>query len=127
MTRGPGRGCKVIRARGDKLDWRRLIDRYGKYWRALYAHVVLFGFIYPSDRDRIPTWVVQELSSRVLEETKKGNGKEKICFGTIISRQQYLIDVTQWDYKDARLQPLGNMSAGEIAEWTKGIEKDGAK
>src|SRR5512140_1407434 len=25
----------VIRAMGAKLDWRRLIDRYGKYWRGL--------------------------------------------------------------------------------------------
>ena len=49
------------------------------------------------------------------------------CNGTIISRQQFLIDINQWGYKDARLQPLGNMSADEITHWTAGIEKDGAK
>src|SRR2546422_1064445 len=38
----------VIHAVGDKLNWRRLILRYGQYWRALYAHLILFGFIYPS-------------------------------------------------------------------------------
>src|ERR1700692_1068177 len=51
----------VLHALGPKLDWRRLIDRYAAYWRVLYAHLILLGFIYPSDRDRIPPWVMKEL------------------------------------------------------------------
>ena len=117
----------VLHACGPKLDWRRLLDRYGSYWRALYAHLILFGFIYPSDRERIPKWVMEELGQRMQQELNSAPPKEKVCNGTIISRQQYLKDVTEWGYKDARLQPLGNMSAEEIAEWTKGIEIDGAK
>ena len=117
----------VLHAVGQKLDWRRLIDRYGKYWRVLYAHLILFGFIYPSDRDRIPAAVMEELGNRLARELQEAPPKEKICYGTIISRQQYLKDVTERGYKDARLQPLGNMSAEEIAHWTKGIEIDGAK
>lgn len=114
----------VIRARGPELDWQRLIDRYGKYWRALFAHVVLFGFIYPSDRSRIPAWVVDELTGRL--EHEKSDAPEKVCFGTIISRQQYLKDIKEWGYRDARLKPLGNMSASEIAHWTEGIAQDGS-
>jgi len=117
----------VFHAAGDRLDWRRLINRYGVLWRALYAHLVLFGFIYPSRRSQIPAWVMAELGGRMAEETRKGDTKEKICFGTILSRQQYLTDITQWGYKDARLQPLGNMDATEIAHWTAGIAVDGAK
>ena len=117
----------VLRAVGPRLDWRRLIDRYAAYWRVLYAHLTLFGFIYPSDRDRIPKWVMEELGNRLANETKQPPPKEKVCNGTIISRQQYLKDVTDWGYKDARLRPLGNLSAGEIAHWTKGIAIDGAK
>lgn len=117
----------VIHAVGPKLDWRRLIDRYGRHWRALYAHLVLFGFIYPSDRDRIPVSVMEELGGKLAQEVRQPPPKEKICFGTILSRQQYLKDVTEWGYKDARLRPLGNMSEEEIAHWTKGIEIDGAK
>jgi hypothetical protein len=117
----------VIRAVGAKLDWRRLIDRYDKYWRALYAHLILFGFIYPSDRATIPRWVMEELAGRVAEETKAGNAKEKVCNGTIISRQQYLIDINEWGYEDARLKPEGNMSADDIAHWTAGIALDGSK
>jgi len=117
----------VMRALGDKLDWRRLIDRYGIYWRALLAHIVLFGFVYPSDRSCVPTWVVGELGDRLRRETAEPDSPERVCFGTIISRQQYLKDIEEWGYRDARLQPLGTMSEDEIAHWTAGIAQDGSK
>jgi len=115
----------VIHAIGRKLNWRRLIDRYSQHWRALYAHLVLFGYIYPSDREAIPSWVMTELGDRLAEEQREEAPTEKICYGTIISRQQYLIDVNEWGYEDARLRPIGNMSAEDIAKWTAGIEIDG--
>ena len=117
----------VIHAIGENLDWRRLIDRYDRYWRVLYAHVILFGFIYPSKRSKIPRWVTDELSARLADETALGDSDDLTCFGTIISRQQYLTDVAEWGYHDARLEPRGNMSANEIAQWTAGIAEDGAK
>ncbi|MDP9361909.1 MAG: hypothetical protein M3P29_10695, partial [Acidobacteriota bacterium] len=117
----------VILAVGDRMDWRRLIDRYGRHWRALYAHLVLFGFIYPSKRSQVPAWVMAELGGHIAEETRQPDALEKICYGTIISRQQYLTDVDKWGFKDGRLRPIGNMSAEEIAHWTAGIEVDGHK
>lgn len=117
----------VIKAVGDRLDWRHLIDRYGRYWRALYAHLVLFGFIYPMHRSRIPRWVMDELGNRVAHETRQPDSDERVCYGTIVSRQQYLKDVQEWGYRDARLEPLGNMSEEQIAHWTAGIAQDGAK
>ena len=115
----------IIRAAGDRLDWKRLIHRYGPYWRALYAHVVLFGFIYPSDRDKVPAWVIDELTDRLRAETNTRTD-DKICYGTIISRQQYLKDVNEWGYEDARLRH-GTMTGEDIAHWTAGIAVDGAK
>jgi len=116
----------VIHAVGHKLDWQRLLNRYGHYWRALYAHIVLYGFIYPSARDKVPAWIVDELTRRMSDETKQGNAAEKVCYGTIISRQQYLKDVEEWGYADARrVDEL--MSEDEIAQWTAGIAIDGAK
>ena len=117
----------VIKAVGHKLDWRRLIDRYAHLWRALYAHLVLFGFIYPSHRSQVPRWVMDELGNRVAQETRQPDSDDRICYGAIVSRQQYLKDITEWGYKDARLRPLGNMSAEDIAHWTAGIALDGAK
>jgi hypothetical protein len=116
----------VIHAVGEKLDWSRLIERFGPFWRALYAHVVLFGFIYPSAREKVPAHVVEDFTARVLEETRAGNSDEKICYGTVISRQQYLKDIEEWGYQDARLVH-GTMNEAEIAHWTAGIAIDGAK
>jgi len=112
----------IIHAAGETLDWRRLIDRYGKHWRALYAHIILFGFIYPSQRSKVPRWVMDEMAARLAKE---GETTDKVCYGTIISRQQYLIDIDRWGYKDARMRPIGTMTPEDIAHWTAGIDQDG--
>lgn len=114
----------IIRAVGDRLDWHRLLERFGKYWRALYAHVVLFGFVYPAHRESVPSWVIDELTARIRSERE--NADDNACYGTIVSRQQYLTDVNEWGYEDARLVD-GTMSESDIARWTAGIELDGAK
>lgn len=116
----------IILAMGPKLDWDRLLERYGPFWRVLYAHVVMFGFIYPSVRSKVPATVVEELTQRVRRETLAGDAKDDVCFGTIISRQQYLKDVDEWGCADARLV-LGTMNEAEIEQWTAGIAIDGAK
>jgi len=117
----------ILQSVGEKLDWRRLIDRYGKFWRVLYAHLILFGFIYPSLRTKIPRWVMDEMSQRLADEIRGPDTDSKICYGTIISRQQYLIDVERWGYNDARLKPLGTMTAEEIGHWTASIAQDGSR
>ena len=116
----------VIRAVGEKLDWNRILERFGPFWRALYAHIVLFGFIYPSERARVPVRVVEELTKRIEEETRAGNADEKVCYGTVISRQQYLKDIGDWGYDDARLVHR-TMDEQAIEQWTAGIAIDGAK
>ncbi|HVR40490.1 MAG TPA: hypothetical protein VMU84_15445 [Thermoanaerobaculia bacterium] len=113
----------VFLAVGDTLDWRRLIDRFGEHWRVLFAHAVLFGYIYPSERTKIPAWALDELAQRFAET--RAPGSESICYGTIISRQQYLTDVEVWGFRDARRE-LGTMSNEDIAHWTAGIAEDGS-
>src|SRR5262245_10069822 len=44
----------LLLARGPDLDWPRLLRRFGEHWRVLLSHLVLFGFIYPTEGDRIP-------------------------------------------------------------------------
>ena len=116
----------MIKNVGLELDWRRLIDRYGPYWRALYAHLVVYGFIYPSRRSNVPRWVMEELAARLAAEVATPDTEEKVCYGTIISREQYLLDVGPWGFQDARLEPMGKMTAQEIAKWTAGIAVDGS-
>lgn len=111
----------LLRARAEQLDWRRLIDRYGPFWRVLLTHLVLFGFVYPGERARVPVWVMRELLARLEPELAASDAEERLCNGTVISRAQFLPDVLEWGYVDGRLEPRGNMNADEIAAWTEAI------
>jgi hypothetical protein len=114
----------LLRACGPDLDWHRLLRRFGPHWRVLFAHLVLFGFIYPGERWRIPAGVMRELSARLGDEpeSRGAEGHERLCYGPLLSRAQYLPDVERWDYRDARLPPTGNMSAEDVMRWTAAIE-----
>src|ERR671911_1142155 len=97
----------IILAVGDQLDWRRLIERFGPHWRVLFAHLVLFGFIYPSERSKVPAEVIEELAERLAKETRSPDAEEPVCHGTLLSRSQYLGDVFGGSFRDARIRPYG--------------------
>ena len=54
----------------EKLDWARLVRRFGSHWRVLLAHLCLFGFMYPSERNRIPAWIMAGLMGRLDHEMR---------------------------------------------------------
>jgi hypothetical protein len=114
----------VLRACADTLDWPRLLWRFDGHWRVLFQHLVMFGFIYPCERARVPAAVMRELMGWIDRELTR-NGPERVCQGTLVSRAQYLIDVEQWGYADPRLAPAGNMTVAERETWTAGIAEDG--
>jgi hypothetical protein len=115
----------LLRALGPGLDWPRLLMRFGPHWRVLLSHLVLFGFIYPGERWRIPAEVMRELTGRLAGEIDAPEAEdERLCQGTLLSRAQYLPDITTWGYGDARLKPRGSMTADDVARWTAGIEDD---
>ena len=106
----------------DKLDWPHLVQRFGPDWRVLLSHLVLFGYVYPTELGRIPTTVMNELIDRLQQETP-ASGHKPVCRGTLLSRKQYLIDVEKWGFEDARLEQRVQMSSTDIARWTKAGEK----
>ena len=105
------------------LNWDRLVRRFGAHWRILLSHLVLFGFIYPGERALVPSGVIRDLISRVLAELDVPTRDSKVCQGTLLSRAQYLVDIDECGYEDARVQPRGNMTEDEIAVWTAAIDK----
>lgn len=109
---------------GAELDWPRLLLRFGDDWRVLLSHLVLFGFVYPSERHRIPSAVLSELVRRLDAELASPSPPERLCRGTLLSRAQYLVDVDEWGFRDARLPPTGTMTGREVARWTEAIERD---
>ena len=119
----------VLHARADSLDWRRLADRFGRHWRVLFSHLVLFGFIYPAERARIPAWVMNELTRRLTRETASVPvaGSAPVCRGPLLSRAQYLPDVDTGGYHDVRLTHESAMNEDDIELWTDGIKIDGER
>jgi hypothetical protein len=111
----------IIRTRAEKLDWERVVARFGERWRVLLSYLVLFGFVYPGERTRVPRGVMDALLARLGGELDADADAGRLCQGTVISRQQFLPDVVEWGYADGRQIPLGNMTPGEIANWTDAI------
>ena len=79
------------------------------------------------ERERVPGWVMRELLRRLEAATSAAAPPGRLCRGTLLSRQQYLIDVEQWSYLDARALHDNPMSEDDIAVWTAAIANDGSK
>jgi hypothetical protein len=105
----------LLRARAAALDWERLLRRFGPHWRVLLSHLVLFGYIYPAEQDKVPEHVLRALAGRLGERDRSAPG---LCRGTLLSRSQYLADTEHWGYRDARLRPPGKMTLEEVERWT---------
>jgi hypothetical protein len=107
---------------GPTLDWPRLLKRFGEHWRVLLSHLIVFGFTYPSDRTCVPQWVMDQLLARLQNEMAEPPRADRVCRGPFLSRAQYLIDIEQWGYADARLGTRGVMSEAEVAHWPAAID-----
>jgi Nucleotidyl transferase of unknown function (DUF2204) len=114
----------LILSCGKHMNWTRLIARFGSHWRVLLSHLVLFGFVYPADRNVIPKWVLQELTSRLQDEIKASPPKDRVCQGTLLSWAQYLPKVEGEGYEDARHAPHGTLTAEETAHVTETFKKE---
>ncbi len=108
----------LVRARGRTLDWPRPLRlASGRTGPSLLSHLILFPYIYPSEKACIPDAVVRELMTR----WQKGGtdlSVEAVCRGVFLSRQQYLPDFEHGRCRDPRLPPLGDMSAEQVKDWT---------
>ncbi len=103
----------LIHARGHEFDWERLLRRFQGHERVLSAHLTLYGYVYPSDRDQVPTWVLQRLTESIAKEPTP---QDRICRGGFIAQRGYGTVLREWEYIDARLKPLGPLTEEEIAQ-----------
>jgi hypothetical protein len=118
----------LLQTNAEQVDWEGLLARFGPHWRVLLAHLVLFGYIYPNERHRIPAWAMTRLTDRLDEETRHPSAStDPVCAGTLLSREQYLHDIERQGYLDARLT-RATMTNRDVARWTKAIpSKDAGK
>ena len=109
----------LLRARGHVIDWPRLIARYGDYRLVLAAHLLLFRFAYSDAHRLIPGWVFDAVLGDCTPPAVDPD--TPMCFGALLSREQYLADVAQLGYGDARLA-RGHMTPAELEIWTAAID-----
>jgi hypothetical protein len=112
----------LLEARGETIDWPRLLARFGENWRVLYGHLVFYSYVYPNRRSAVPESVMRALAARAQREAL--SEPVKVCRGTLVSREQYLVDIDERGYEDARLAPWGPISEDDVALWTDAIGQE---
>jgi hypothetical protein len=95
----------MILKRHEEINWEQLLSHMELYWEVLLMALLNFRFIYPSEREAVPKWLMDELLERLADQTDvKGPGK-KVCRGRIFSPRDYSIDVEKWGFSEA----VGNL------------------
>jgi hypothetical protein len=92
----------LLRCRGAELDWDHLLWRFDRHWEVLLVHLISFRFAFPSDKEQVPSKVMHHLIERMRRQEKESNGSERVCRGTLLSRQQYLHETNVLGYRDSR-------------------------
>jgi Uncharacterised nucleotidyltransferase len=106
----------LLRATAPNIDWKRLLRRFDTHWRVLWAHLILFDYIYPGERAKVPRWVHRKFFLRCEEDAREPFLEQSACHGTFLSRMQYRTDIERWGYRDPRLPSV--MTSREVANWT---------
>jgi hypothetical protein len=84
----------------EAIDWRRLLNYMELHWEVLLVHILNFRWIYPTERDRIPRWLMNELLDRLSHQLELPPPDMKVCRGRMLSRIDYAIAVDEWGYAD---------------------------
>jgi len=105
---------------GDRIDWDRLVQRTGADWQLLLAHLLLFSYVYPESKDRVPAEVMEDLLGRSRKDATRERTGAPITRGTLLSRFSFTIDVNEWGLRDLRKEYIQEMERmpllREIAE-----------
>jgi hypothetical protein len=95
----------MILKRHKDIDWQQLLSHLELYWEVLLISLLNFRFIYPSERDVVPKWLMHELLGRLEDQSDVQGPGKKVCRGRIFSPRDYAIDVDEWGFSE----PVGNL------------------
>ncbi len=89
----------ILRA-GKEINWKKLLSYADQYWELLLVHILNFRFIYPSEREIIPHWLLEELTTRLNSQKSLPASKTMVCRGRLFSRLDYAVDIKEWGFAD---------------------------
>jgi len=90
----------LILKKHEEIDWKLLLSYMDQYWEVLLTHVLNFRFIYPSERELVPRWLLDDLMSRLQQQIALPTSRIKMCRGRLYSKNDYAVDVVKWGFAD---------------------------
>jgi hypothetical protein len=94
----------LILCHGETLDWERLVDRVDEHWPLLLSQILMFSYVYPGYRTKIPAWVPEHLLERARAQIGKNEDDQDFTRGPLISRFSFTIDVQEWGFSSPRAE-----------------------
>jgi hypothetical protein len=92
----------ILRRQSAALDWQRLLERMEPDWEVLLMHALNFRYVYPSEREAVPRWLMLDLWSRVERQLRDPAPRARVSRGPLLAPRDYEIDILEWGYRDAR-------------------------
>ncbi|MDR0786595.1 MAG: nucleotidyltransferase family protein [Gemmatimonadota bacterium] len=96
----------LILCRGEQLDWDRLVRKTAGNWPLLLSKLILFPYIYPEARGKIPERIVSRLLEEASADLDRPRTDERMTRGPLVSRFSFSIDVNEWGMRDARQETV---------------------
>jgi nucleotidyltransferase DUF2204 len=90
----------VILKQHDRIDWRRLLAHMDLHWEVLLTHLLGFRWAYPSQRDDVPRWLMDELLDRAKLQLALPSPQTRVCRGRMLSRPDYELAVREWGFAE---------------------------
>ncbi len=89
----------LILRHGKEIDWEYLFKNMEADWELLLSYLLLFNFVYPADRNIIPSWIFEKLIEQLQKQYTTSPTKSHITRGLLLS-SQYNVAIEKWGYKE---------------------------
>lgn len=91
----------LILKQGKTMDWQLLLQKMDPHWELLASALFLFLFVYPSERNVIPEWVLEDTMKKLKQRLSHLPIKDRITRGLLLS-SDYEIGISQWGFQPIR-------------------------
>jgi hypothetical protein len=88
----------LILKQGKNVDWKELMAKMNPHWELVMEHILAFLFVYPSERELIPRWVIEHLVVKLEDRISHPPTKDKITRGLLLSND-YQVGVSLWGFR----------------------------